>query len=155
MKRTIEEVKYLMAFYQINRLPLFNKDNVFLGYVTKDLKYDTANAFRVFTKKEYAIETACEQIDSFIESAKRLNSKEPLKIEIIEVAYEKENTEEWEGTLDEIFEKIERINNKYRYCNGHYWKVKDKEFLVLFRLWQKIISESRSFKLFYGDGIVD
>ena len=154
MKRTIDEVKYLMAFYHINRMPIFS-NNTFVGYITKDLVYDKANAFSVYSKKEYAIEAACEQIDSFIEAVKNLRSKELLKVSVIEVVYEKERSIDIDGTLDEIFETVEKMNNRLRYCNGHYFKLKSHDLDKIFRIWRLIISESRSFNLFYGDGIVD
>ena len=61
----------------------------------------------------------------------------------------------WDGTFDEICEKFETINNKLRYCNGHYYKFIETPMSIKYRVWKDLIPYSRSFALYYGDGTVD
>lgn len=59
------------------------------------------------------------------------------------------------GTLDEVFERLEKENNRLRYCNGHYFEFDDNEHRCLYRMWTRLIPYWRSFNLYYGNGIVD
>ena len=56
----------------------------------------------------------------------------------------------------EIFEYFYKMNNSLRYCNGSYYKFVDKNWELLYEEW--INSEdykSKSFYLYYGNGVVD
>lgn len=64
-------------------------------------------------------------------------------------------TEIFEGTLEEIFLKFEKLNNTLKYCNGHYWKFSDSKFQEQQRKWYSNLPESVKFDLYYGNGVVD
>ncbi|MBR6515477.1 MAG: hypothetical protein IKT40_01340 [Bacilli bacterium] len=59
------------------------------------------------------------------------------------------------NSLEELFVKFYKANNRLRYCNGSYYKFANKELEVKYYQWIAIIPNSMSFDLYYGDGIVD
>ena len=55
-----------------------------------------------------------------------------------------------------IFEKFYKMNNSLRYCNGSYYKFNDKQWQDRYNEWLKTDDyKSKSFNLYYGNGIVD
>lgn len=55
-----------------------------------------------------------------------------------------------------LFEQFEVLNNSLRYCNGCYYKFQDKTMEVKYFEWLKSDDyKKKSFKLYYGGGIVD
>lgn len=55
-----------------------------------------------------------------------------------------------------IFEKFYKMNNSLRYCNGSYYKFNDKQWQNRYNEWLKTDDyKSKSFNLYYGNGIVD
>jgi len=66
-----------------------------------------------------------------------------------------EKTKEFSGETDQIFEEFYRLNNSLRYCNGSYWKFMEQGRQQEYHDWLKGLSKERSFKLYYGNGIVD
>lgn len=156
--RTKEELKYMMKFYQIKSMPIYRKDGTFMGKIYQDLSYCHRDARAYYTRDEYAINAACEQIDAYIDAVKRFISKDMLTISGRYIddwnpRYNKD--EEWHGTMDEIFEQFYKANNRLRYCNGCHHDFNDNEAGRLYRLWCRWIDEGRSFALYYGDGVVD
>ena len=65
--------------------------------------------------------------------------------------------EEIEGRTDiELFEKFYKLNNSLRYCNGSYYKWADSEMELKYSQWLKSDDyNSKSFNLYYGNGVVD
>lgn len=157
-KYTKEELKYLMKFHEIEEMPVYYKgQNV--GEVNQSLKYSKGK-IRYMTNDEYAIDLAVEQIDDFIKFKKQLNEPFTSKVLYIERSwnpYKVEVKKEYiyEGTMDEVFEKFYKANRTYRYCNDVYYKFAEKNVEYLYQLWNDSMTESRSFKLYYGNGIVD
>lgn len=66
-----------------------------------------------------------------------------------------EQTKEFSGELDQLFEEFYKLNNSLRYCNGSYWKFESQERQNEYENWRKNLSKQRRFNLFYGNGIVD
>lgn len=64
-------------------------------------------------------------------------------------------TETWEGTGEEIFKRFDAANNRLRYCNGTYWKFKEKEMQEKYIAWYKSLDKNTQFNMYYGNGIVD
>lgn len=58
-------------------------------------------------------------------------------------------------TLDNIYEQFYKLNNSLRYCNGSYYVFTNKSDQDDYLEWNKGLSKSRSFNLFYGNGVVD
>jgi hypothetical protein len=58
-------------------------------------------------------------------------------------------------TEDTLFEKFYKKNNELRYCNGSYYEFQDPEQQKKYQEWRKNLSHSRSFELYYGNGVVD
>ena len=58
-------------------------------------------------------------------------------------------------TEDALFEKFYKKNNQLRYCNGSYYEFQNPEKQKEYQEWRKNLSPSRSFELYYGNGIVD
>jgi hypothetical protein len=61
-------------------------------------------------------------------------------------------TEEWEGTEEEIFIKLYEHNNSLRYCNGSYYKIKDKD---INKRYMEFHSKYNTIEHYYGGGVVD
>ena len=56
----------------------------------------------------------------------------------------------------EIFEKFYGLNNSLRYCNGSYYKFISQEWEDKYKEWLNSEDYSqKSFRLYYGNGIVD
>ena len=56
----------------------------------------------------------------------------------------------------DAFEQFYKLNNRLRYCNGSYYEFQDKEWQDAYREWlQSDDYSSKSFNLFYGNGVVD
>lgn len=153
-KYTKEELKYLMKFHEIEEMPIYYNGQ-FVGKVNQLLKYNHSNALRYMTRDEYAIDLASEQIDDFVKFKQEVNK--PFKAEVEDYSDYKPTGEKfiYDGTMDEVFERFYKANRTYRYCNGTYYKFTDKNVEHKYDLWNKSMSHSRSFDLYYGDGIVD
>lgn len=169
------EFQYLCDYYHISRVPIFGADGYFCGFVTRDLRYDYNNAFKYFTNKDYALDVAFRQIRDVISLINELNqvvdvvivredSKTTWEYDdgrgyVTHHVYPKTITTETEevvtDTLDKVFELFEKKNRTYRYCNDVRFKFKDAAIIRKHSIWSRIISESRSFHLYYGGGIVD
>jgi hypothetical protein len=55
-----------------------------------------------------------------------------------------------------IFEQFYKMNNSLRYCNGSYYKFNDKQWQDKYNEWLKTDDyKSKSFNLYYGNGVVD
>jgi hypothetical protein len=55
-----------------------------------------------------------------------------------------------------IFEQFYKLNNSLRYCNGSYYKFQDKDWEKEYQDWLKSDDyKSKSFELYYGNGVVD
>jgi hypothetical protein len=65
------------------------------------------------------------------------------------------STEIWEGSKEEIFKKFYDKNNSLRYCNGSYYKFKNKLIEKEYKEWYDSLSENTKFNMYYGNGIVD
>ena len=66
-------------------------------------------------------------------------------------------TESLDGESEiEIFENFYKKNNRLRYCNGSYYKFMTQEYQDKYNEWlQSNDYKSKSFALYYGEGIVD
>lgn len=153
-KYTKEELKYLMKFHEIEKIPVYYKGD-YVGEVDKSLKYSHSGALRYMTKEEYAIDLAIEQIDDFVKF--KHDVSKPFKAEVEDCSDYKPTGKKfiYEGTMDEVFERFYKANRTYRYCNGKYYKFTDKNVQHIYQLWNDSMPSSRSFDLYYGDGIVD
>ena len=58
-------------------------------------------------------------------------------------------------TEDALFEEFYKKNNQLRYCNGSYYEFQNPKTQEQYRNWEKSLSHSRSFELYYGNGVVD
>jgi hypothetical protein len=58
-------------------------------------------------------------------------------------------------TEDALFEEFYKKNNQLRYCNGSYYEFQKPEKQKEYEEWRKNLSHSRSFELYYGNGVVD
>lgn len=50
------------------------------------------------------------------------------------VDYNKKDCQTLNGTITEIFDKFTTWNDRYKYCNGHYWKFNDDNIEKLYRM---------------------
>lgn len=172
---TKEELKYVMDFYKIPFVPIYanGKD---LGKVTRDMIYEPG-AWKFNPGWEFrAFQLACEQVKEIIKLKEKVS--EPFKATLVYRVKEqtwmypdveggipchhvypktivRETEEEVEGTMDEVFVKCYKSNNRLRYCNGSSYHFKDKDVDKMYNLWLRIMPEDRSFHLYYGNGIVD
>ena len=56
----------------------------------------------------------------------------------------------------EIFEKFYKLNNRLRYCNGAYYVFNKTEWAEKYHEWKQSDDyKSKSFNLYYGNGVVD
>lgn len=56
---------------------------------------------------------------------------------------------------DALFEIFYKKNNQLKYCNGSFYEFVDGYDQERYRSWVKNLDHTRSFNLFYGDGVVD
>jgi hypothetical protein len=55
-----------------------------------------------------------------------------------------------------LFEQLEKLNNRLRYCSGSYYKFQDKQLELKYKEWLRSYDyKAKSFGLYYGNGIVD
>ncbi len=55
-----------------------------------------------------------------------------------------------------LFEQFNKLNNQLRYCSGYYYKFQDKQLELKYKEWLHSDDyKVKSFKLYYGNGIVD
>ena len=55
-----------------------------------------------------------------------------------------------------LFEKFYKLNNELRYCNGSFYMFQDNDLEQKYKQWlQSPDYKAKSFKLYYGNGIVD
>lgn len=152
---TAQELKYLMTFFGIKSMPIFISGR-YVGIVSDDFKYSKEHAMFRLSKDVDAVSLAIKQIPEYLEAVKLFRSKETVAKSVVRYVNDRAESESLEeGTLDSIFEKVERSNNRLRYCNGSFFKFKDDTDEHLFYLWGLSISRQRSFDLYYGNGIVD
>lgn len=151
---TKEELKYLLSFYELDRMPIYY-DDIFVGYVTKELRYKRGE-YRYFECDKTAIRYAILQIKDYISAVLKFRSDDIISLIVVKYSDNKVVREEkFTGTYDKIFEQVEYANDHLRYCNGSYYKFKDETNEKLSKLWYKSISESRSMDIYYGSGTVD
>lgn len=56
----------------------------------------------------------------------------------------------------DLFIEFYKKNNRLRYCNGAYYKFKNKDTEIAYKKWLKSPEyEKISFQLYYGGGVVD
>ncbi len=68
---------------------------------------------------------------------------------------EQSSVQVWSGTKEEIFKKFEKERNKLRYCNGHYYKFRDKNLEREQSEWYKNLPEHVRFNMYYSTGVVE
>lgn len=168
-----QKFQELLDSNNLKRIPIYYK-NDFVGYVTRDIKYQKGHT-RYMTHDIYAFDLAFEQVEGVIAMVKELHN--PMTTDIIRYderetweyddgrgyvthhvypkTVRKEEVSTWGGTMDEIFARFDRANNRLRYCNGSGFKFADPIMEQKYYTWCKIIPESRSMELYYGGGIVD
>lgn len=164
--------QYLMDYYKLSKMPIYHK-RTFLGHVTRDMEY--IKGLSNFTYTPVAIHLAFEQIGSVIDVMSNLNTtytinyikKEcklvyayddgsgyvshhtyPKAIETSEVISATE-------TLDKLFEQFYKLNRTYKNRNDVWYEFEDEEIKHKYLIWLNMLDNSRSFSLYYGDGIVD
>jgi len=55
-----------------------------------------------------------------------------------------------------LFEQFYQLNNSLRYCNGSHYEFQDKQLEFKYKEWLNSDDyKTRSFELYYGNGIVD
>lgn len=154
-KYTTQEFQYLMKFHNLDVAPVMQNGN-FYGFITEDLRYTHKHCLRWFEYKDYAIQLAIENLDNFIEQVKKLRSKDVVTVNVVyHDTHSADKVHQYSGTYDQVFEQLERYNNRMRYCNGYYAEFEDKEVKALYCMWQEVLPESRSFDMYYQGGIVD
>lgn len=156
-----KELAYVMDFYGIKEFPIFDESrgSYACGYIVRNdnvkdgVEYSTKKSAYRFDCVEFAFIRAFKQINNVVDFVQNINNK----ITAIVIYYRDKKSEEitWEGTYDELFEKLEEENRHLRYCNGYYYTFKDMEMNKLHTIWYALISEGRKFNLYYGNGIVD
>lgn len=66
------------------------------------------------------------------------------------------NKEITSTTEIELFEQFYKLNNRLRYCNGSYYTFVESEWETKYNDWLSSDDyKSKSFNLYYGNGIVD
>lgn len=176
-----EELAYVMDFYRIKEFPIFDdsKGAYACGYIVrneKGVEYSTKKSAYKFNNVDYAFTKAFQQINDVADFLQNINKK----ITAVAVYHWEEKTwmypdveggipthhyyprtinhneeKTWEGTYDELFEKLEEANRQLRYCNGYSYSFKDVKMNRLHCVWYSFISDGRKFDLYYGGGIVD
>lgn len=58
-------------------------------------------------------------------------------------------------SINDCFRQLERLNNRYRYCNGWFFRCANAEEDKAFCQWQKQLTHAESFALYYGNSTVD
>lgn len=159
---TKENIIEFMKKYNIAELPLFTDKDQRIGKLTidgvyKEGAYDAfrfSSSLKQYQKNELAFEYAISNFPTTKELYEKWN--EVVSVSVDEyVDYEKERTHEYKDTLDKIFDKFDKANNKLRYCNGHHYSFQDEHYKKLYRYWSAHIPFMRSFNNYYLGSIVD
>lgn len=172
-----KELAYVMDFYQLKEFPIYCQGyNV--GTMVRDKDVNVIykkGSWKYLKDWHYAHQLAYQQINDVVDLVKKLNEKTSVvaiyhwdettweyadadgvvRHHVYPHTIKHEKEEVWDGTYDEVFEKLEEHNRHLRYCNGLHYTFKDEQMNHLHNIWYNIISEGRKFNLYYGDGIVD
>lgn len=164
--------QYLMDYYQLSKMPIFYK-GVFRGYVTRDMQYIKGSIY--FVNISDAFLYAFGQIGSVVDVMTNLNTTYTINY----IKKERKRVYEYDdgsgyvshhtypktietskvisatATLDKLFEDFYLMNRTYRYCNDDWYEFEDEEIKHKYLIWLNMLDNSRSFSLYYGDGIVD
>lgn len=154
-----QEVIDFIKKHKIDKFPLFYDNKDFVGYLTDELKYkkDAYAPYLTATgtkADEVAMSIAIENMPIVTELYEKWNTEMELVVEYYN-DYKKSREEVFKGTLDSIFEQLDKANNRLRYCNGSYYNLADKHYETLMMFWFKYIPFSRSFNNFYLGSFVD
>lgn len=69
--------------------------------------------------------------------------------------YKRSETLHAQNDID-LFEQFYKKNNQLRYCNGHYYDFADASVKARYKEWLNSDDyKTKSFNLYYGNGIVD
>lgn len=155
---TTSEVFNFMKEHNLKELPIFTEKGDYVGHLKSNGAYqrdryaaryiDGANA------DAYAMDLAVKNFPTTKELYDLWNKETELTA-VYYSDYKPAREEIRKGTLDSIFNEIDRANNRLRYCNGSYFRFKDERYKTLYNYWNFHISAARSFDNFYQGGIVD
>lgn len=152
-----KEIKAFMAEHNLKSLPVLYK-NDWLGDLTNEMKYKRGFGAYLTAIGTKADKQAVELVYKSLPTIKEVFDKWDKEILITVVYYsdyKPEKESEWEGTLNDVFNRLDRANNSLRYCNGMYYKIKGVHAEELFRFWQHLIPFMQSFNNYYLGSYVD
>lgn len=155
--QTMEQnIKAFMQEHKLEKFPVFFDEKggkEYLGRLCGDDLYFSSYIYKV-SNRQWLLEQAQACISIYEQVISQWNKEITAQVDYYS-DYEKKRTEEWNDTFDKVCEKMERSNNRLRYCNGSYYKFADKQLEQDYVFWYHLISENRAFHLYYGNGIVD
>lgn len=147
-----KRIKDFIEKYKLEKLPLYEGTR-YVGYLDANLAYTKGHLYYL-PDRDAELEIAGRMLPIIEEVINGWNK--PISVRVYKyVDRLKVAVEDWNGTLDEVFENFETINNKLRYCNGDYYELVETPIKIKYRIWHDLNPYSRSFALYYGNGTVD
>ena len=159
MEITKEIISAFMVEHNIKRLPLFATNDEYVGTISKNFDFEPAARIaydygRHSELRKNALYIAIQNFPITKELYERWNKETEVSVE--EYVDDKlKRIEVFKGTLDSIFEQIDKAENALRYVNGHYFRIADKHIKRLMRYWERHIPLQRSFDNYYLGSFVD
>jgi len=159
------ELAYVMAYYGISEVPVFDRHCMLGKVVLKDgvVSFQKGPNIRMLPGQfeEQAFAIAFEAVNDVITLKEKWN-EETVQNVIYRIEYygypkseDSVNVLTWSGTYDQLFEKMSYKISRLRYLNGHSYEFADPEMQKLYRIWQEVIPNSRSFDIYYRNATVD
>ena len=134
------ELVYLMNFYGISKMPIYDINDSRGEVSLKDNKlvYNHTRCFTYYTNDEFAFRVARLQLNEVAEAYKRFseNAEEVSFVASYKDSDSEYNREEtWSGNLNDVLDRLYKENHRLTYCNGCSWKFKDMAIQHLYLLW--------------------
>lgn len=177
--RTRQELDYVMRFYGITKVPTFD-GRTCCGSIVRGKDGKLSYTYRDFCPhwrtESYAFQAAFHDVNGMIELSRRINEKVsvtavesvdrqvwdypdveggPVRHHVYPKTVTTKTETTWEGTLDEVFVRMENARRTFRYCNGYSHSFKDPHVGYLHGMWYETLDYGRGIDLFYGGLVYD
>ena len=159
------ELAYVMSYYGISEVPVFDKHCTWGKAVLKDgvVSFQKDPCIIILSEQfeEQAFAIAFKSVNDVITLKEKWNVETVQDVIYRIKDYDNPKSEDrekvltWSGTYDQLFEKMSYETSRLRYLNGRSYEFADPEVEKLYRIWNHVIPNSRSFDIYYRNATVD
>lgn len=159
------ELAYVMSYYGISEVPVSDKHCTWGKVVLKDgvVSFQKGPCIIILSEQfeEQAFAIAFESVNDVITLKEKWDVETTqdviyrIKDYVNPKSEDREKVLTWSGTYDQLFEKMSYEASRLRYLNGHSYEFVDPEVEKLYRIWNHVIPNSRSFDIYYRNATVD